>query len=244
MELHLRLYKAYVNDRAMEYGGSLWVSDLLKAKGFKAVWRKRTKRVVTRFFMHLEGIQASKFRHFPSAMSCWMNTSNKYSMYPCEYAPPEDRVMTPWEQNFCPWYMEFKNYNVYFNKTEKDTARILRDGKQPAPQPWSWKLVAGDDNAARLVEEKAFVDPVYDGKKARRELEIDRKPVKSEKGEMTRELSIDAQIPEDTREEKGTDILVWQSSPTCVVLLNKTMLFWYKSVQTARRGSPTCVKDV
>ena len=102
VEVHVRLYKGYVNKKAMTFGGQLWNNDLLKTKGLKALWQKRTKRVVTQFFMHVEGLKASKFRHFWSAMSCWIDTESDYTMYPSSYDPPQGRQVTTWEHAILP----------------------------------------------------------------------------------------------------------------------------------------------
>src|SRR5450759_4346925 len=169
VEYHVKLYKTYVRDTALALGGVIWQSTGLKTPGLRELWRKRTKRGVVRFFMHLEEIQGSRFRKFPGAMTCSMMTANKYSMYPSDCPAPEGRTLTTWETEACPWYMDFPDWNKYVTEEEKKAARALRDGKEPEAQAWQRKLVTPDETMAASFEDILKREPAYDEKKARRD---------------------------------------------------------------------------
>ena len=171
VDIHKKLFTAYVKDKANTLCGSIWTNDTLRMKGIRAIWRNQTKRVVFCFFIHLEEICGSRFKQFPGAMSCWRMSASVYSMYPCDHPPPAGRVMGTWESLACPWYMDFEDWNKYLTDTKEKAAKALKDGLEPAKQGWHSKFSRPDDIMAKKLEQILTVEPAYDGKKARREKE-------------------------------------------------------------------------
>jgi len=74
--------------------------------------------------------------------------------------------------------MDFPDWNKYGSETERKAALALKDGKEPEAEAWNRKLVSPDESMAKSLEDILFVEPAYDGKKAR--------PIK-EKDEMVQD---------------------------------------------------------
>jgi hypothetical protein len=184
VEVHKRLYREYIQKTALELGKDIWNQGKTEAKTvslLRSIWKRRTKRCVTRFLIGLLRMNAHHARDLPSAMTAWMFGPAPLSMYPSDGAKPQGRTgMSDWEKQNCPWYLEYDNWNVFRDGYERVASETLRDGQ--VPTSWYDIGLLGDHTNDKVFEkckkaaqevEEIFptTDPVYDGKKARKDVE-------------------------------------------------------------------------
>ncbi len=154
------LYKKHVEELSFAVGGLVWNQDKLRTHGLRDQWKKRTKRVVTRFFIHQGTEPDSPFTYFPGAMASWMTTESANSMYPGEYPPPGGRPMTSREAKACSWCMELEGWT----EVPHAGSLIPRLGRD-TEDAWMAKLRDPDEVHAKALEDILKVEPTYDGKK-------------------------------------------------------------------------------
>lgn len=172
VKLHTKLYSSYVENLAREFGGRLWNRDPLKMDGLRKIWKARTKRCVTRFFFHQEELRASKFDVFPEVISSWMLLrKSSTSMYPGDGIPPADTILTSFEIACCPWYIEYNGWDTTHSLSERNYQAKCREGVTPTLPYNVGKLLPPNEDEAKEFEVKIPLDPQYDGKASRFEVQ-------------------------------------------------------------------------
>jgi hypothetical protein len=177
VEMHVDLFREFVQEQAFSLGGIMWNSGKNDTKSLKEqrdVWRRRTKRCVTRFYIFQHQILESPLKYIPPTVVAWMTSPGSISMYPCDGLKPEGRVISDWERRNCPWYMEFNNWNFYPTVEEEDAAQALKDGRDPTDFFDTTRLPHITPELVRGASavEAMFTEPIYDGKKTRKEKEV------------------------------------------------------------------------
>lgn len=188
-ELHRKLYRAYVQEKAFKLGGVIW-NEGKSTIQIKELWKKRTKRCVTRFLIYHDNINAAMLTELPWAITSWMEAKGSLSMYPCDGPMPNGRVFSDWERRNCPWYMEYRDWNTFADASERSCADKLRDGEEPSDYYNITRLRELSESVLEATELEAIIpsDPAYDGKKARKEVE--KKADKEPSGDVSQSDSL------------------------------------------------------